>query len=107
MSAAWQGYASARVQARFSRRPAAHDFRQLDSSRSVAHLREALRQGPLAAFVVGLGPAPSSDDFEARLRAAWRDSCAEVAACGAAAAQTPSGPRTQATAPAIDRNMRN
>ena len=79
MSAAWQGYASARVQARFSRRPAAHDFRQLDSSRSVAHLREALRQGPLAAFVVGLGPAPSSDDFEARLRAAWRDACTEVA----------------------------
>jgi len=78
MSAARQGYASARVQARFSRRPAPHDFRLLDASRSIAHLQDALRQGPLARFVAGLGPSPGSDDFEARLRDAWREACAEV-----------------------------
>lgn len=79
MNAVRYGYAQARVQARFGRRPALHEFRLLDASRSIAHLHEALRQGPLAAYVAGLGPAPDSDAFEARLRAAWRAACAEVA----------------------------
>lgn len=79
MSAARQAYAQARVQARFGRRPAEHDFRLLDASRSIAHLQEALRHGPLAQYVAGLDAAPDSDAFEASLRTTWRAACAEVA----------------------------
>jgi hypothetical protein len=79
MSAARQGYAQARVQARYSTRPAPHDFSVIDASRSVAHLHEALRHGPFAPFVATAGPASDSDAFEAGLRRTWRGACAEVA----------------------------
>lgn len=79
MSAARQGYAQARVQARFATRAAPHDFSVIDASRSVAHLHEALRHGPFAPFVANAGVAPDADAFEAGLRWTWRAACAEVA----------------------------
>ncbi len=78
MNAACQGYAQARIQARFSRRPRLHELHVFEASRSVGHLLDVLRQSPLGLWIGALGPSPQTDDVEARLRARWRETCAEV-----------------------------
>lgn len=55
------------------------DFQLLDASRDAAHLRDALRSGPLARFVRDVGAATDADGLERRLRTAWHELCAEVA----------------------------
>jgi len=79
MTLARQGYAQARVQARFGDLPETRDFRLLDASRDAAHFQDALRTRKFARYVPGLGPAVDSDGLEARLRSRWRGLCAEVA----------------------------
>jgi hypothetical protein len=78
MTDARQAYASARLHARYARRPGAAQWGALDASRTAAHYLDALRAGRWL-YVPEGALATDVDERERWLRAAWREACEEVA----------------------------
>lgn len=73
------GYAQARVQARFSDRPAEAFWRELEAGRELPHLMDIVRLSTLGAAIGPIAAPVNGHALEAQLRKHWVSVCAEVA----------------------------
>jgi hypothetical protein len=72
-------FSQPRLQSRFGRRPAAGDWRRLEAIQDTGVRLQAIREGPFASWVSGLGPASTVEQIERRLREGWTQAVEEVA----------------------------